>query len=44
MGKIVIQINGGITINTHASVINVMYVKDIILEILLQVVVNMENI
>ena len=44
IGKNVIQINGGITINVIVSVKNFMYVKKIIFEILLQVVVKMENI
>ena len=39
MAENVIQINGGITIN-----VNVMYVKQIIFETLLHVVVKMENI
>ena len=34
MGKKVIQINGGITINADVSVKNFMYVKKIILAIL----------
>ena len=44
MGKNIIQINGGMTINVDASVKNVMYVKKIIFGILLHVVVKMENI
>ena len=38
------QINGGITISVDASAINIMYVKKILLEILLHVIVKMENI
>ena len=44
MEENVIQINGGITINVCASVKNVMYVKKIIFEIRLHVIVKMENI
>ena len=40
----VIQINGGITINIDASVKTFMYVKKIMFEILLHVIVKMENI
>ena len=41
MGKNVVQINGGITINVDVSVKHVMYVKKIIFGILLLVVVKM---
>ena len=44
MGKNVIQVNGGITINVDVSVKNIIYVKKIIFEILLHVAVKMENI
>ena len=44
MEKIVIQINGGITINVDVSVKNVMYAKKIMFGILLHVVVKMVNI
>ena len=44
MEENVIQINGGITINVDVSVKSVMYVKMIMLEILLHVIVKMENI
>ena len=40
----VIQINGGITINTDMSVKRTMYVKNIKFGILLRVVVKIENI
>ena len=43
-GKHVFQINGGVIINVDVSVKNVMYVKKIIFEILLHVVVKMESI
>ena len=43
MEEIVIQINGGIMINVAVSVENVMYVKKIMFEILLYVIVKMEN-
>ena len=43
-GKNIIQINGEITINVFLSVKNVMYVKKIIFEILLDAVAKMENI
>ena len=43
-GKNVFQINGGVIINVDVSVKNVMYVKKIIFEILLHVVVKMESI
>ena len=42
MGKNVIQVNGGITINVDVSVNNIVYVKKIIFEILLHVAVKME--
>ena len=44
MEELVIQINGGIMINVHMIVKNVMYVKKTMFEILLHVIVNMENI
>ena len=44
MEENVIQINGGITINVHVSVKNVMYVKKIMFAILLHIVAKMENI
>ena len=44
MGKNVIQVNDGITINVDVSVNNIVYVKKIIFEILLHVAVKMENI
>ena len=44
MEENVIQINGGILINVDVSVKNVMYVKKIMLEILLHLIVKMENI
>ena len=44
MEENVIQINGGIMINVDVSVKNVMYVKKIMLEILLHLIVKMENI
>ena len=44
MGKNVIQVNGGITINVDVSVNNIIYVKKIIFEILLHVAVKIENI
>ena len=44
MEENVIHINGGITINNHVNVKNVMYVKKIMLGILLHVIVKMENI
>ena len=40
----VVQINGGITINVHASVKIIIYVKKDMLGILVHVIVNMENI
>ena len=44
MEEIVIQINGGIMINVDVSVKNVIYVKKIVFEILLHLIVEMENI
>ena len=44
MQENVIQINGGITINVDVSVKNIIYVKKILFEILIHVVVKMENI
>ena len=44
MEENVIQIKGGILINVDVSVKNVMYVKKIMLEILLHLIVKMENI
>ena len=44
MDEKLIHGNGGIMINTNVSVKNVKYVKKIILEILLHVVVKMDNI
>ena len=44
MGKNVIQINGGITINVDVNVKNIIYVKIILFGILLHVIVKMENI
>ena len=44
MEEKVIQTNGGISINANVSVKNVMYVKKIIFQILLHVVVKVENI
>ena len=44
MGKNVIQINGGITINVDVNVKNIIYVKIIMFGILLRVIVKMENI
>ena len=44
MEEDVIRINDGITINVDVSVKNVLYVKNIIFEIILHVVVKMENI
>ena len=44
MGKNVIQINGGITMNVDVSVKNVLYLEKIIFGILLHVVVKIENI
>ena len=44
MEENLIQIYGGIRINVDVSVENVMYVKNIMFRILLQIAVNMENI
>ena len=44
MGKNVIEINSGISININVSVKNVMYVEKIILGILLHEVAKTENI
>ena len=44
MEDIVIQINGGLTINVDVSVKNILYVKKIILGIVLHVVAKMVNI
>ena len=44
MEENVIQINGGIMINVHVSVKNVMYAKKIMFGIHLHVIVKMENI
>ena len=44
MEENVIWISGGITINVDVSVKKVMYVKKIMFEILLHVIVKMENI
>ena len=44
MGKNVIQIKGGITINADVSVKNIIYVKKIMFGILLHVIVKMEDI
>ena len=44
MGKNVIQINGGITINVDVSVKNIIYVKTIMFGILLHVIVKVEDI
>ena len=44
MGKKVIKINGGITINVYEIVKKVMYMKKIMFRILLYVIVKMENI
>ena len=43
MEENVIQINGGITINVDMSVKKLMYMKKIMFEILLHVIVKMEN-
>ena len=43
MEEIVIQINGGITINVNVDVKNAMYVEKIIFGILLYVVVKVET-
>ena len=39
-----IQINGAITVNVDVSVRNIMYVKTVMFEILLHVIVKMGNI
>ena len=44
MGENIIQINDGITMNINVSVENIIYVKEIIFEILLRLVAKMENI
>ena len=44
MGKNVIQVNGGITINAGVSVKNAMYVKKIVFGIDLQEMPEIENI
>ena len=44
MEEIVIQINGGITINADVNVENIMYMKKIIFGILVHVFVEIENI
>ena len=44
MEENLIQIYGGIRINVDVSVEDVMYVKNIMFRILLQIAVNMENI
>ena len=44
MEENVIQINGRIMINVDVSVKNVMYVKKILFEILVNVILKMENI
>ena len=44
MEENVIQINGGTMINVNMSVKSVMYVKKIMFEILLHVIVEMEHI
>ena len=44
MKENVIRINGGIIINADVSVENVLYVKKIMFEILLHVIVKMGNI
>ena len=43
-GRNVIHINGRKTINTHVSVKNIVYVKNITFAILIHVAVKMENI
>ena len=43
-GRNVILINGRKTINTHVSVKNIVYVKNITFAILIHVAVKMENI
>ena len=44
MGKNVIQINSGITINVDARIENIIYMKKIIFRILLHAVAKTENI
>ena len=44
MEQNVIQIKGGIAINTIVSVKNIVYVKEIMFGILLRVILKMENI
>ena len=44
MEENIIQINDGITINPNVSVKNIMYVKNIIFELLLRADVKMDNI
>ena len=44
MEEVLFQINGGIIINVNVSVKNVMYLKKIMFEMLLHVIVKMENI
>ena len=44
MGKNVIQINGGITINVDVSVKKFLHVKKIMIRILLHLIVEMEYI
>ena len=44
MKEIVIQNNGGIMINVDVSLKYVMYVKKIMFEVLVDVIVKMENI
>ena len=44
MEENLVQINGGITINTDVSIRNIMYVKKFTLEILVHVYVKRENI
>ena len=44
MEENVTQINGGITINVHVSVRNIVYMKKLVFGILLHVVVKTENV
>ena len=44
MEEVATQINGGTMINVDASIKSVLYVKKIMFEILLHVLVEMENI
>ena len=44
MEENVTQINGGITINVHVSVRNIVYMKKLVFGILLHVVVKIENV